>query len=65
MYRTGTATLPLHDGKDGVPFPVNRAAMDESIEVLRKTVEAAKIGEKERLRSLEGLRRFVPANADS
>ncbi len=54
-----------YGGKDGVPFPVNRAAMDESIEVLRRTVEEAKIGEKEKLRSLEGLRRFVPQNANS
>ena len=49
-----------YGGKDGVPFPVNRVAMDESIMVLRKAVEDAKIGEKERLRSLEGLQRFVP-----
>ena len=54
-----------YGGKDGVPFPVNRAAMDESIIVLRKAVEDAKIGEKERLRSLEGLRRLVPINGNS
>jgi hypothetical protein len=50
-----------YGGKDGVPFPVDRGAMDESVQVLRLAVEAAKVGEKEKLRSLRRLRRFVPA----
>jgi hypothetical protein len=54
-----------YGGKDGVPFPVDRSAMDESIEILKKSVEEAKIGEKEKLRSLQNLRRFVPENANS
>jgi hypothetical protein len=54
-----------YGGKDGVPFPVERRAMDESIEILKKSVEAAKIGEKDKLRSLQRLRRFVPENANS
>jgi hypothetical protein len=54
-----------YGGKDGVPFPVDRRAMDESIQVLRQTVQAAKIGEKEKLRSLQRLRRFVPENTKS
>ena len=49
-----------YGSKDGVPFPVNRRAMDESIQVLRETVQAAKIGEREKMRSLQSLRRFVP-----
>jgi uncharacterized protein len=48
-----------YGGKDGVPFPVDRGAMDESVQVLRRAVEAAKLGEKEKLRSLRRLRRFV------
>lgn len=54
-----------YGGKDGVPFPVNRRAMDESIKILRDTVKAARIGDKEKLRSLESLKRFVPENAKS
>jgi len=50
-----------YGGKDGVPFPVDRRAMDESIQLLRQSVEAAKIGDKEKTRSLQRLRRFVPA----
>ena len=52
-------------GKDGVPFPVDRKAMDESIQILKKSVQEAKIDDKEKLRSLERLRRFVPENRNS
>jgi len=51
-----------YGGKDGVPYPVNRGAMDESIRILKQAIEEAKIGSKERTRSLRRLRRFVPAN---
>jgi hypothetical protein len=50
-----------YGGKDGVPFPVDRRAMDESIQLLQQSVQAAKIGDKEKTRSLQRLRRFVPA----
>jgi len=49
-----------YGGKDGVPFPVNRKAMDESIQVLKEAIENARLGDKERIRSLQRLRRFVP-----
>ena len=54
-----------YGGKDGVPFPVDRKAMDESIQILKQSVQEAKIGEKEKLRSLQRLRRLVPENANS
>jgi hypothetical protein len=54
-----------YGGKDGVPFPVNRRAMDESIRVLREGVQAARIGNREKLRSLQRLRMFIPDNAKS
>ncbi|MCD6470234.1 DUF763 domain-containing protein [Candidatus Bathyarchaeota archaeon] len=49
-----------YGGKDGVPYPVNRRAMDESIRILREAVEKARLGDRERLRMLQKLRRFVP-----
>jgi hypothetical protein len=49
-----------YGGKDGVPFPVDRKAMDESIEILRQAVQESRIGNKEKARSLQGLARFVP-----
>ncbi len=50
-----------YGGKDGVPYPVNRQAMDESIQILRQSVEEAKIGDKEKLQALQRLRQYVPA----
>ena len=50
-----------YGGKDGVPFPVNRKAMDESIGILEQSVQAARIGDREKTRSLQRLREFVPA----
>jgi hypothetical protein len=52
-------------GKDGVPFPVDRKAMDESIQILKKSVQEAKIGDKEKLHSIQRLRRFIPEDANS
>jgi len=51
-----------YGGKDGVPFPVNRRAMDESIQMLRQAINEAKIGEKEKIKSLQRFRIFVPDN---
>jgi hypothetical protein len=53
-----------YGGKDGVPFPVDRRAMDDSIQILRQSVQEARIGDKEKLRSLQRLRRFVPRDND-
>jgi hypothetical protein len=53
-----------YGGKDGVPYPVDRKAMDESIHLLRQTVQSAKIGDREKIQSLQRLRRFVPENAN-
>jgi len=48
-----------YGGKDGVPHPVDREAMDESIRILKDAVQNARIGDKERLRALKRLRRYV------
>jgi hypothetical protein len=48
-------------GKDGVPFPVDRKAMDESTMILRDAVDRARgIGSRERLAAIERMKRFVP-----
>ncbi|MGB9676558.1 MAG: DUF763 domain-containing protein [Candidatus Bathyarchaeales archaeon] len=51
-----------YGGKDGVPYPVKRKAMDESIQILKRAIEEAKIGDKEKLQSLQRLRQYVPDN---
>jgi len=47
-------------GKDGVPFPVDRGAMDEAVDVLRSGIEASRLGRGEEMRALRRLRRCVP-----
>ena len=47
-------------GKDGVPYPVNRKAMDEATTILQTTIEDAKIGKKEKTEALKRLRKLVP-----
>jgi len=49
-----------YGGKDGVPYPVDRRAMDESIQMLKQAIQEAHVGDGEKVRSLQRLRRFVP-----
>lgn len=51
-------------GKDGVPYPVDRKAMDESVDVLRSGIEEAKLGKKEKLSALRRLQDFVPPDSE-
>jgi uncharacterized protein len=51
-------------GKDGVPYPVDPKAMDESIQILKQSVQEPKIVDNEKLHSQRRLRRFVPDDAN-
>ncbi len=42
-------------GKDGVPFPVDKRAMDEATLTLKEAIEMAKLGKKERMNALRRL----------
>lgn len=44
-----------HGGKDGHPYPVDRENYQKSIDILRKAVEKAKIGEYDKIRALKRL----------
>jgi hypothetical protein len=48
-----------HGGKDGHPFPVPLKIYDESIDVLRRSLDAAKVGHTEKLDGMKRLDRFV------
>ena len=50
-----------HGGKDGHPFPVPLKTYDESIDVLRRSLDAAKVGDQDKLGGFERLNRFVRA----
>jgi hypothetical protein len=47
-----------YGGKDGVPYPVDREAMDDSVSFLKDTVEQSKLGNKEKLTVLKKLTEF-------
>jgi len=46
-------------GKDGVPFPVDRTAYDQAIEVLEKAIKEAKVGGKEQMNAIKRLSNFT------
>ena len=48
-----------HGGKDGHPYPVDREDYDLSIEILRKSVQSAKLGEREKVEALKRLSSFT------
>jgi hypothetical protein len=53
-----------HGGKDGTPYPVDRAAYDGTIEILRNALgRAKKIDRSERIRALKRLAAFTCAPA--
>lgn len=47
-----------HGGKDGTPYPVDRANYDRSIEIIKMAVEKAKMGQTETKDALKRLGRF-------
>lgn len=49
-----------HGGKDGYPYKVNRKYMDKSIEILKTSVENAKINDREKLNAIRRLYEFLP-----
>lgn len=49
-----------YGGKDGVPRPVDRKAMDKSIQILKEAIQSAKIDNKTKLKSLRKLRQYIP-----
>ena len=48
-------------GKDGVPFPVDREAMDQAISILQTSLENATISGRERKGALRRLKGLIPA----
>ena len=46
-------------GKDGHPFPVPLRTYDESIDVLRRSLDAARLGDRDKLDGMARLDRFV------
>lgn len=47
-----------HGGKDGHPFPVERAVYDKSIDTLKSAIEKARVGDREKMEAIQRLRKF-------
>jgi hypothetical protein len=47
-YRDPARYSFAHGGKDGIPYPVDRETYDQSIELLRKAINRAKLGIREK-----------------
>lgn len=45
-------------GKDGVPYPVNKAAMDKAHRTLKSAIEEAELGRDEKLKAIKRLESF-------
>jgi hypothetical protein len=59
--RTGVAHLPLHGGKDGTPFPVDRPTYGQTIEILNKALNGASADRTEKVKAFQRLSRFEHA----
>ena len=46
-------------GKDGVPFPVDRKAMDEATDIIKTGVELAKMDEKYKMQAIKRLHNYI------
>ena len=47
-------------GKDGVPFPVDRRAMDEAVDILKSGISSSNVRQEEKIRAFRRLRSCVP-----
>jgi uncharacterized protein len=47
-----------HGGKDGIPYPVDRKSYDNTIEIVRKAVEKAKLGNSDTTNAIKRLSLF-------
>lgn len=48
-----------YGGKDGVPYPVNKKAMDESVDILKNSIRQSKLGKKDQMDALKRLKSFA------
>jgi len=48
-----------HGGKDGTPFPVDRATYDQTIDTLHRAMALAKVDRSDKVDALKRLSRFA------
>jgi hypothetical protein len=57
-YRDPARYSFAHGGKDGIPYPVDRKTYDQSIELLRKAINKAKLGLREKNEAVSRLLQY-------
>ncbi|GAB4415922.1 MAG: DUF763 domain-containing protein [Thermodesulfovibrionales bacterium] len=57
-YRDPARFSFAHGGKDGTPFPVDRATYDKTIDVMKKAIQSAKVGNQEKMRAIRRLAEY-------
>jgi hypothetical protein len=57
-YRDPARYSFAHGGKDGIPYPVDKTTYDQSIELLRRAINKAKVGLTEKKEAVSRLSRL-------
>ncbi len=53
----------VHEGKDGIPYPVDRCTYDATIQVMEKAVSEARVGRSGKMREPRRLARMAYARS--
>jgi hypothetical protein len=61
-YRDPARFSFAHGGKDGHPYPVDRKIYDKTIEVMKKAIESAKLGNRDKIDSIKRLYSYFADN---
>ncbi len=48
-----------HGGKDGHPYPVQRNVYDATVETLKRAIEKAKVGQREKIEAIKRLSKIL------
>ncbi len=57
-YRDPARFSFAHGGKDGTPFPVDRKTYDKTIDIMKKAIHSASIGNEEKMQAIKRLVRY-------
>jgi hypothetical protein len=52
-----------HGGKDGTPFPVDRKTYDRTIEVMKRAIQSARVGNTDRIKAIKRLSAYFGEEA--
>lgn len=62
-YRDPARFSFAHGGKDGTPFPVDRKTYDRTIEVMKRAIQSARVGNTDRVKAVKRLSAYFGEEA--